>query len=56
MSFKIKEIPKDSKITKAICPICGRKLQSVGFPAGSTCTNITVVCKNCGKALTIIKD
>lgn len=51
----LKEVSKDIKISKAVCPVCGKKIHSVGFMENSKCEGITVVCKFCGRVFEIVK-
>ena len=56
MAIKLSEIPKNTEITKAICPSCKKTIHAVGFKKESKCDGITVMCKFCGKCYEIKAD
>lgn len=56
MSIQLEEIPKNTKITKAICPHCKKTIHAVGFIKDSKCQGLTVVCKFCGRVYSIKAD
>lgn len=49
----VKEIPRNTEVTKPFCPYCKKPLTNVGLMRGSKAIGITTVCKRCGRLFEI---